>query len=125
MFKYNVSIAGGQELNCDISKHWIRDRFRSTLSHVTKQSKMVLSHSEFPAHNIYKPGGTAMFLLGSITGRHLESGSDTMGRWAHTRLHGAHHRRITIITCYQVNLHPTNQSGTTSFHQQQSGSGMW
>lgn len=80
-----------------------------------------LSSSSEPAVNTYKPGGTGLLLLGSITGR-LEPkgrGSDRMGRWSYIHLRRKNSPPITVISAYQVCFRPTNQLGNTAYHQQQ------
>ena len=68
----------------------------------------------------YLPGGTASLLLGKTISRiepHCRGG-DEMGRWSFITLRRSHRPPLVIYTVYQVNRSPTNQLGTTAWHQQ-------
>jgi hypothetical protein len=55
-----------------------------------------------------------------ITGRVINQMSDLLGRWTHLQLAGRNGRILNFITAYQVCPRPTNKTGTTAFHQQES-----
>lgn len=85
------------------------------------QATIQLSSSFEPATNQYKPGGTGILILGSLTSR-LEpngKGGDTLGRWTYTSFRRKHLPPVTVISVYQVCPRPTNVIGNTAYHQQQ------
>jgi hypothetical protein len=57
---------------------------------------------------------------GNVVGRVKEKGSDQLGRWSWIKLLGRNKRLITLISAYQVCACPTNKTGTTAYHQQES-----
>ena len=72
-----------------------------------------------PSHTDRKAGGVLSTLLGNISGRHLEAGNDTLGRWTFTKLRtsSADHP-ITVITTYQVCAVNPRTAGPTTYSQQ-------
>jgi hypothetical protein len=57
---------------------------------------------------------------GDLDGQVKDQGNDPLGRWSWMKLVGRNKRIITLISAYQVCVCPTNRTGTTAFHQQQS-----
>ena len=55
-----------------------------------------------------------------ITGRVTQQTSDTLGRWTYLQMAGRNGRILNFITAYQVCARPTNKTGTTAYHQQES-----
>ena len=55
-----------------------------------------------------------------ITGRVIQQLSDELGRWTHLQMAGRNGRILNFITAYQVCARPTNPTGTTAYHQQES-----
>lgn len=85
------------------------------------QSTLHLSSSQETSLHQYKPGGTGILALGTVSSR-LEPkgrGSDPMGRWCYFHLRRKNSPPVTIISAYQVCPRPTNHIGNTAFHQQQ------
>jgi hypothetical protein len=76
--------------------------------------------SSIPANKFYKPGGTLILAQGDVVGRIKEKGSDSLGRWSWIKLVGRNQCLITLILAYQVCVRPTNITGTTAYHQQES-----
>jgi hypothetical protein len=76
------------------------------------------------------PNGHELYILktwlnhdsgqGDLVGRIKEHGSDSLGHWSWIKLVGKNQKLITVILAYQVCSRPTNQSGTTAYHQQES-----
>jgi hypothetical protein len=84
------------------------------------QITLQIDSSVSSAVNTYKPGGTAIIVVGNIVGC-LESGGkgrDPMGRWSYLHLCRRDMPPLTVISAYQVCPHPTNPKGNTAWHQQ-------
>ena len=84
-------------------------------------SRMVSTSSAIKFERIYKPGGTASLITNEWTGRIIASETDSsgLGRWTTFTLNGKRHRKIAIITAYQVCKTSIHQCGfTTCFSQQ-------
>eukprot|EP00957_Ditylum_brightwellii_P175087 13330913-Ditylum_brightwellii.AAC.1 len=54
---------------------------------------------------------------GNLTGRIIEKGADTYGRWVYTKLAAKNNTVITVITAYQP-CKVTKKQGITTYHQQ-------
>ena len=52
-------------------------------------------------------------------GRVLDTFSDPWGRWTALELQARGDRKVLFITAYQVCTHPTNEVGSTVYHQPQ------
>jgi exonuclease III len=61
-----------------------------------------MSSSAISYCNHYKPGGTALIVAESITGRITTSFQDPMGRWSAISLIGTQVQKLTVISAYQV-----------------------
>ena len=84
-------------------------------------SRMISTSSTIKFERIYKPGGTASLITNEWTGRIITSETDSsgLGRWTTFTLNGKRHRKIAIITAYQVCKTSIHQCGfTTCFSQQ-------
>ena len=90
--------------------------------HKTIRDKTLLhiNASTIQTESAYLPGGTAISLVGNTVGRVEPKGrgGDPMGRWSFAHLRRKNQKPITIITAYQVNIRPTNEIGSTAWHQQ-------
>jgi hypothetical protein len=76
--------------------------------------------SSTTANKFYKPGGTMLMAQGDLVGRIKNQGSNLLGRWSWLKLVGKNQRLVTVILACQVCGHPTNQTGATAYHQQES-----
>ena len=65
-------------------------------------------------------GGTGIMAFNTILGRLLHNGrgGDAMGRWSYIHLKRHNLPPVTIISIYQVCTSPTNEIGSTAWHQQ-------
>ena len=85
------------------------------------QSRLITSSSAVKFQRIFKPGGTATLITNEWTGRILtcEQDSSGLGRWTTTKMTGKRHKKIAIITAYQVCKTSIHQSGITTCYTQQ------
>ena len=98
-----VDIAGYTEMNLDLTQ----SRIKTELIHKAKQMdqniKIVMSASKQKNKNeVFKMGGTTTVTRGNWSGRIIQSGQDSLGRWSYTKLTGKKDRKIKIITMYRV-----------------------
>ena len=104
---------------------WRHPHVHERLATITKQffrhSRLSTSSSSIKFERMFKPGGTAALLTNEWTGRLLrcEHDSTGLGRWTTMLLTGKHHRKIAIISAYQVCHTSITTCGiTTCFSQQ-------
>jgi hypothetical protein len=114
LYKSDVHLFVAAELNLDTQKFAIQKALQDTAR------KTQTSTSTISAEKFYKPGGTMIMAQGDLVGRITERGSDSMGRWSWIKLVGKNQRLVTLISAYQVCARPTNRTGITAYHQQQS-----
>jgi len=94
----------------------LQDIARQSFQHHSIQT----ATSSTLAAKFYKPGGTMLLAQGDLVGRIKDRGSNPLGRWSWMKLVGKNNRLILVISACQVCARPTNPSGTTTFHQQES-----
>jgi hypothetical protein len=116
----DIHLFAAAEHNLDTNKFSVRKCLQDTARKTFAQHHIQLATSTIPAEKFYKPGGTMVMAQGDIVGRIKARGSDTLGRWSWIQLVGKHQKLITLISAYQVCARPTNRSGTTAYHQQES-----
>jgi hypothetical protein len=116
----DIHLFAAAEHNLDTNKFAVRKCLQDTARKTFKQHSLQLATSSIPAEKFYKPGGTMIMAQGDIVGRIKERGSDPLGRWTWIKLVGKDQKLITLISAYQVCAKPTNRSGTTAYHQQES-----
>ena len=109
----------------EINLEWKNPLVAQKIPAITKRffnhSKFVAASSSIKFDRIYKPGGTASLITNEWTGRILNCDTDTtgLGRWTTITLNGKRHRKIAIISAYQVCNTSIHQCGlTTCFSQQ-------
>ena len=116
-----VDIHAFSEHCLDTTKFQVHQAMHDKLQqHFPGQSSLLLTSSEEPAPNIYKPGGTGILILGDLVGRLAPQakGSDKLGRWSYLHFRRKNLSPVTIISAYQVCPRPTNVIGNTAYHQQ-------
>ena len=100
--------------------HWspfLIDRFKQILQSTWNKSKIIFctSKSELQWNSTYKPGGTAIIALKSISSAILNKGQDSSGMrwWTFMSILGKHNKRKTIFNMYRpcnTNLHNAGES---------------
>jgi exonuclease III len=109
-----------QEHNLDTTQYHVRNTLYTTTRHHWSRSKLTIASSPIQFENMWKPGGTAIMSVGSITGRIKGQGTDAWGRWSHQTFQGSGGRLITIISVYQVvEKHLTQTKGQYTAAAQQ------
>ena len=86
-----------------------------------QHSRLTTTTSSIKYDRIFKPGGAATLVTNEWTGRILgcEQDPSGLGRWTTTTLTGKRHRKIALISAYQVCKTSIHQCGfTTCFKQQ-------
>lgn len=120
MNKANVHLFAAAEHNLDTNKFIVRQSLQNIARKTFQHHAIQTATSSTLADKFYKPGGTMLMAQGNLVGRIKERGSDSLGRWTWMKLIGKNKKLITIISAYQVCMRPTNITGTTAYHQQES-----
>jgi hypothetical protein len=118
--KYEIDILAAAEHNLDTNKFIIRQSLQDIAHKLFENHCIQTATSSTVADKFYKPGGTMIMAHGNLVGQVTDRGSNSLSRWSWLKLVGKKQRLITIISAYQVCVRPTNQSGTTAYHQQES-----
>jgi exonuclease III len=110
-----------QEHNLDTTQYIVQNTLHTTSRRHWERSRLTIASSPIQFQNTWKPGGTSILSVGSITGRIKTHGSDPWGRWCYQIFQGSGGRRITIVSAYQVVAnHSHNKGQYTAAAQQQS-----
>ena len=97
-----------------------KDRHKNKYTYMKhfQGSRTTTSNSRIPAiEHTYLPGGALLTPFNQYKGRVIDTGSDTVGRWAWQRLIGKGNKIIHIISTYMVSQ--TSMSGDTKAYAQQ------
>jgi exonuclease III len=108
-----------QEHKLDHNKYVVRAAFTKATKQIHRTHRIEIGGSALKTITTYKPGGTALIAQGDITGRIQTQDSDPYGRWSYITFNGSPSKSIIIISAYQVCTKPTNQTGITAYHQQE------
>lgn len=115
-----ADITGITEHNVDATKHYVNHLLFDNLRRKLKvRSKMTVGTTPITSANVYKPGGTLTISSGNITSRHVESGSDALGRWTYQTFSCGHQGSFTVVTAYQVCDKSETQKGRSTAAAQQ------
>jgi hypothetical protein len=118
--KADIHLLAAAEHNLDTNKFVVRKTLQDIARRTFTRHSLQTATSSVRADKFYKPGGTMLLAQGDMIGRIKEKGSDTLGRWTWMKLVGKEQKIITVISAYQVCIRPTNRTGTTAYHQQES-----
>ena len=90
------------ELNVNLNNYKIRNDLKNVFKLGDKHSKVFLSSQpEKEVTNYgYLPGGNAMAIRGTLSGRVLSGGGDKYGRWSFTKIKCKGPRDLFIISAY-------------------------
>ncbi len=91
-----------QEHNLDTTQTQVRSILYDTLRQHWSRTRITMGTSPIPFNNMFKPGGTMITAINSITGRIIGTTNDKWGRWVSQTYRGRDNVRITIISAYQV-----------------------
>ena len=110
-----------QEHNLDTTQYQVQHTLHQATRKQWQRAKLTISSSPISFQGTWKPGGTAVLSVASITGRLAENGHDPWGRWSYQTLRGQRGIFITIISAYQVIAkHQAQRGQYTSAAQQHS-----
>ena len=98
-----VDVACFSELNTDTNRYTIRRKMENIAQQHFSQNCLVMAASKYETATHYKPGGTAILAMESITTNIKSHTRDRMGRWTSFCLTTTTtNRKIRIISAYQV-----------------------
>ena len=109
-----------QEHNLDVSQTQVRSILYDTVKQHWSRTRMTMGTSPIPFTSMFKPGGTMITALNSITGRIIGHTTDKWGRWVSQTYRGRDNIRITIISAYQVVANNSKVGTSTAASQQRS-----
>ena len=104
---------------------WKHSRVAPEIETITKRffrsSRLTTASSSVKFDRPFKPGGVASLVTNEWTGRIFGTDYDPtgLGRWTTTKMAGRRHRKIAIITAYQVCKTSIHQCGITTCYAQQ------
>ena len=84
-----------------------------------KSAKSVWSASTWNVPTDYKPGGTGIITFGKTARRIINQGIDDLGRWSWMIYKREANIVVFVVSIYQCCKLPTNKTGITTYHQQQ------
>lgn len=91
----------GQEHNVDTTQANVRNIMFDTAKQHWERNRLVLGTSPISFATQFKPGGTMVMTVGSLTGRLCKQERDKWGRWSSQIFQGHEGRKIAIISAYQ------------------------
>ncbi|KAI2505037.1 hypothetical protein MHU86_9393 [Fragilaria crotonensis] len=91
----------GQEHNVDTTQASVRKIMFDTAHQHWERSRLVMGTSPIPFQTQFKPGGTMVMTVGSLTGRLCKQDRDKWGRWSSQVYQGQAGRTLAIISAYQ------------------------
>jgi exonuclease III len=97
----------GQEHNVDTTQASVRKILFDTASQHWERNRLAIGTSPIPFKTTFKPGGTMVMAVGSITGRVIKQERDKWGRWTSQIFQGQGGRSLAVISVYQ----PVAKSG--------------
>ena len=118
---HNIDTACFSETNIEWRHPTATSRIPALTKRFFQHSRLSTTTSSIKFDRIYKPGGAATLITNEWTGRILNCDADHsgLGRWTTTTMTGKRHRKIAIISAYQVCKTSIHQCGfTTNFAQQ-------
>jgi hypothetical protein len=118
--KADLHLFSAAKHNLDTNKFAVQQNLQNIARKSFPHQCIQTATSSTLANKFYKPGGTLIMAQGDLVGRIKDRGSDSLGRWSWMTMVGKNQRLVTVISAYQVCIRPTNRTGTTAYHQQES-----
>ena len=109
-----------QEHNLDTTQFKIRSTLFDTANHHWDRNRLVMGTTPITVDTPYKPGGTLIVTVGSLTGRVVKQKRDKWGRWVIQEFTGQGHRRVVLFSVYQPVQKQTTSGTITVAAQQES-----
>ena len=104
MSDLNAGIILLQEINCDVKRSEVRDKYKIHLDKHWLHSRSELTCSRTMPKNDYLPRGALISVLGHWTGRIINTEVDPskMGRWTCCNMRGRKDNIVSIYSAYRV-----------------------
>ena len=119
MEEYQADVFCLAEVNLDMSKPEVKKDLMDRMNIYDKYTSMSMSSSlESHSESAFKPGGTLTTVRGNWSGRVIEKGKDSLGRWSYVTLEGKHEKKLMIITTYRV-CRKNSENGKITIRKQQ------
>ena len=110
----------GQEHNLDTTQAHLCSILFAIANQYWERNRLCMGTSPIPVHTPYKPGGTMMMTVGSLTGRVRTQVNDKWGRWTCQVFQGKANRSFGIISAYQPIAKGSNDGKITVAAQHRS-----
>ena len=107
-----------QEHNLDTTQLSVRSALFETAEKHWTRNRLVMGTSPITFDNAYKPGGTLILTVDSLTGRVVKQDRDKWGRWVIQEFIGRGNRRLVLFSVYQP-VDKTSQPGRVTVAAQQ------
>ncbi len=122
MKEWGISVMGMSETNCPWSAQQ-KALYDYMMNSCFLSSRTIYTSATPPDHTFkYLPGGNLLTLNGTITGRIVQSGLDSLGRFCWYTLRGRRDEGILVVTAYRVCQEASHRPGVfTAFQQQVTG----
>lgn len=91
-----------QEHNLDTTQYHVNQTLHQTTRKQWQRANLKMSSSPIAFNGTWKPGGTGILAVSSITGRLADAGQDDWGRWSYQTFKGQQGAQITVVSAYQV-----------------------
>ena len=97
-----------------------RTIIQETSKKYDRYSNWIVATSECFSSSYFKPGGSAIYSTGSVTGRMIEKGTDPWGygRWSYAKYNGKGGKSLLIIGGYRVGHRSLVPGESTAWYQQ-------
>ncbi|KAL7569758.1 hypothetical protein ACA910_005702 [Epithemia clementina (nom. ined.)] len=114
MKRFSVDALCLYEINLDTHQPGISRSLFSACKNILPNSRLVTTSSSIPSTKSFKTGGTLAVAIGNSSGRVIDTGTDPLGRWSYLTFACKNHRKLTLISAYQVCLQPSSSSLSTT-----------
>ena len=112
-----ADIACFTEVNTDVNNYTVRKKMETICQQHFQQNALIMSTSKYKSSTLYKPGGTAVLAMNSITARIKSHTRDRMGRWSSLCFNTSPNQKLRIIAAYQVCQNSQPGPNTAVAHQ--------
>jgi exonuclease III len=113
-----VDIFCAQEHNLDTTQLTVRSALYETAGKHWTRNRLVMGTSPITFDHAYKPGGTLILTVDSLTGRVVKQDRDKWGRWVIQEFMGRGNRRLVVFSVYQP-VDKSSQPGRVTVAAQQ------
>lgn len=109
------------ETKLDTHQRWVKSKVHNHCRRIfgLGSYRATMAASTLKYSTTRKPGGVMGITVGHLAGRVLETGSDSMGRWVHTKFSASGEHNITVIGIYQPPDKSIKIAGPTTATTQQ------